>query len=53
MNQKSMVTSKIFNSGNLLAGVSIDYDQKGFKGMRDFRKLVEAQKRKEADHERI
>ena len=52
MNQKSMVTSKIFNSGNLLAGVSIDYDQKGFRGMRDFRKLVEAQKRKGADHER-
>lgn len=52
MNQKSMVTSKIFNTGNKLAGVSIDYGQKGFRGMRDFRKLVEAQNRKEADHER-
>ena len=49
MSQKSMVTSRIFNSGNTLAGISIDYGRKGFKGMRDFRKLVEEQKRLEAD----
>lgn len=40
MAQKSMVTNKIFNSGNLLAGFSVDYRQSGFKGIRDFRKLI-------------
>ena len=39
--QKSMVTGKIFQSGNLLAGISVDYAGKGFRGIRDFRKLVE------------
>jgi len=39
--QKSLVTNRIYNSGNLLAGYSVDYDQKGFRGIRDFRKLVE------------
>jgi hypothetical protein len=44
--QKSMVTNKIFTSKNLLAGFSVDYLEKGFKGIRDFRKLVEmAEKR--------
>ena len=38
--QKSMVTNKIFRSGNLRAGVSVDFDQKGFRGMRDFYSLV-------------
>ena len=41
MAQKSMVTNKIFKSGNKLAGFSIDFDKKGFKGIRDYRKLVE------------
>ena len=35
-----MVTNKIFRSGNLRAGVSVDFDQKGFRGMRDFYSLV-------------
>ncbi|MCR5106755.1 MAG: hypothetical protein K6B28_01185 [Lachnospiraceae bacterium] len=39
--QKSMVTNKIFMSGNLLAGYSADYRSKGFKGIRDYKKLVE------------
>ena len=39
--QKSMVTNKIFNSKNLLAGFSVDYLNKGFRGISDFRKLVE------------
>ena len=39
--QKSMVTNKIYKSGNRLAGISIEYDQKGFKGIRDFMKLIE------------
>ena len=42
--QKSMVTNKIFMSGNLLAGFSVDYGKKGFRGIRDFVKLVEAQR---------
>ena len=39
--QKSMVTNKIFTSGNLLAGYSVDFGKKGFRGIRDYRKLVE------------
>ena len=38
--QKSMVTNKIFKSGSLLAGYSVDFLEKGFRGMRDFRRLV-------------
>ncbi len=41
MAQKSMVTRKIFRSGNLLAGVSIDFDKYGFSGIRDFYRLIE------------
>ncbi|MEF2837459.1 MAG: DUF6765 family protein [Oscillospiraceae bacterium] len=43
--QKSMVTNKIFKSRNLLAGFSVDYLEEGFKGIRDFRKLVELAER--------
>ncbi|MCR5137384.1 MAG: hypothetical protein K6C12_09835 [Oscillospiraceae bacterium] len=39
--QKSMVTNKIFRSGNLLAGFSVDYGEKGLKGMRDYFRLAE------------
>ncbi len=38
--QKSMVTNAIYTSGNNLAGISIDYNQKGFKGIKDFRSLL-------------
>lgn len=38
--QKSMVTGKIYKSGIKLAGVSVDYGEKGFKGIKDYRKLV-------------
>ena len=38
--QKSMVTNKIFRSGNLCAGFSVDFGEKGFRGMRDYRMLV-------------
>ncbi len=44
--QKSMVTNKIYSSGNKLAGYSIDYKKKGFHGIRAYRKLV-----KEGEHE--
>ena len=40
LSQKSMVTNKIYTSGNLLAGFSIDYNTKGFAGIRDYLKLV-------------
>ena len=43
--QKSMVTNKIYQSGNLLAGYSVDFWEKGFRGMKDFRKLVEQRRR--------
>jgi len=44
--QKSMVTNKIFKSGNYLAGFSVDYKGKGFRGIKDFRKLVEQARRR-------
>ena len=39
--QKSMVTNKIFQSGNRLAGYSVDFRKKGFRGIKDFQRLVE------------
>lgn len=39
--QKSMVTNRIFRSGSLLAGFSVELGSKGFKGIRDFRVLLE------------
>jgi len=43
--QKSMVTNKIYSSGNRLAGFSVDYGQKGLKGIKDYFRLVEIRKR--------
>ena len=40
--QKSMVTNRIFTSGNPIAGASVDFETSGFSGISDFRKLVEA-----------
>lgn len=40
LSQKSMVTNKIFSSGNDLAGFSIDFQKKGFGGIKDYMKLV-------------
>lgn len=47
--QKSMVTNKIYKSGNRLAGISIDYDEKGLKGIKDFFKLIEEAGKEEAN----
>ena len=47
MAQKSMVTNKIFRSGNLLAGHSVDFAEKGFRGIRDYRKLLTQRKEDE------
>lgn len=44
MAQKSMVTNRIYSSKNMLAGYSIDYHKKGFKGNKDFKALVEEKK---------
>lgn len=41
--QKSMVSKKIFLSGSLLSGFSLNYAKVGFKGLKDFRKLAEKQ----------
>ncbi|MBQ3330685.1 MAG: hypothetical protein IJG87_05855 [Ruminococcus sp.] len=38
--QKSMVTNRIYQSGSKLAGYSIDYSAKGFKGIKDFKMLI-------------
>ena len=38
--QKSMVTGKIYESGSKLAGYAVDYQKKGFRGIRDFEKLL-------------
>ena len=40
LSQKSMVTNKIFSSGNDLAGFSIDFRKKGFGGIKDYMQLV-------------
>ncbi len=44
MKQKSMVTHHIYESGNKLAGISIDFNKTGFKGIDDFRKLLNSLK---------
>lgn len=44
MAQKSMVTNAIFRSGNLLAGFSVDFTKKGFRGIRDYRHLLAQEK---------
>ena len=44
MSQKSMVTNRIFQTGNKLAGYSVEYSKKGFKGINDFRMLISQNK---------
>lgn len=41
MAQKSMVTNKIYKSGNLIAGFSIEYQIGKFKGLKDYKKLID------------
>ncbi len=38
--QKSMVTNRIYKSNNPLAGVSIEFDEKGLKGMKEYFALL-------------
>ena len=40
MTQKSMVTNRIYASGNMLAGVSVDLREKGGKGLQDLADLT-------------
>ena len=42
LRQKSMVTNKIYRSGSLLAGISVDFKEKGFRGIRDYKILLRA-----------
>lgn len=49
--QKSMVTNKIFKSGNKLAGYSVDYIERGFKGIRDYIRLVEQARREMTEND--
>ena len=49
--QKSMVTNRIFSSGSMLAGYSIDYKKGRIPGIKDFRMMAEAFKR-EGEEER-
>ena len=44
MAHKSMVTGAIFRSGSLLAGFSVDFSKKGFRGIRDYRSLLVQEK---------
>ena len=41
MSQKSMVTNRIYKSGNRAAGYSIDVNEKGFRGIRDYARLLQ------------
>ncbi len=47
--QKSMVTNKIFMSKNTLAGFSVDYSKKGFRGIKDYQKLTDAKLKAQRD----
>ena len=40
LRQKSMVTNKVFSSGNLLMGISVDYMKEGLRGIRAYHKLI-------------
>ena len=40
MAQESMVTNRIFRSGSLLAGFSVDFKKRGFRGIRDYAALL-------------
>ncbi|MBR0382515.1 MAG: hypothetical protein IJH71_08780 [Eubacterium sp.] len=47
--QKSMVTNRIFQSGNRLAGFSIDFEKSGLRGNRDFYRLAKKRDRSKKD----
>ena len=48
LTQKSMVTNKIYSSGNLLAGFSIDYSKHGLSGIKDYFKIADKKQEHEA-----
>ena len=47
--QNSMVTTRIFTSGSRLAGESVDFSKKGFRGISDFRMLAKEYERRHRD----
>ena len=48
--QKSMVTNRVYESGNRLAGFSVDYEKSGFRGNRDYYRLADRRDRRK-DHD--
>ena len=40
LSQKSMITNRVYSSGNLLCGYSIEYNEGGISGIKDYLKLV-------------
>lgn len=50
LSQKSMVTNRIFKSGNMLAGFSVDYTKEGLKGIKDYFRLAK-NKREAEEHD--
>ncbi len=51
--QKSLVTNKIYKSGNLLAGYSLDYEKFGFIGIKDFHILAKFRHKKEQEDDAV
>ena len=47
LRQKSMVTNKIFMSGNPLAGISVDYALGGLKGAGDYGRLLKIRRKED------
>ena len=47
LKQKSMVTRQIFESGNLLAGYTVEYKNSRFQGIKDFIRFVEQERKGE------
>ena len=50
LEQKSMITNRIHAAGNHLAGISVDYNERGFHGIRDYKRLA-GRHQQEARHE--
>lgn len=45
LSQKSMVTRQIFESGNLMAGYTVEYKNSRFQGIKDFIRFVEQERK--------
>ncbi|MCF0229223.1 MAG: hypothetical protein HUJ76_05960 [Parasporobacterium sp.] len=52
MAHKSMVTNKIYKSGNMLAGYSVEYKTSGFHGIKEYSRLLTLMKGGPKDEQR-